>query len=129
MARMFVCPRCGAKGLKIVKSMDLPPDRRSDDVILQITECHSCSFKGLALYEESRRGAMGGESFEHTGFWPSDEALTKVEAIFSFCSYLRDKRCGCEGHKRAVLATSCGKKWRLAILDEYGCEKVFVMTC
>jgi hypothetical protein len=127
MGPLFLCPQCGAFGLKVVKAMDLPPDSRSDDVMLQIIECNSCSFKGLALYEESRRGGMDDESFDHTGFWVSDEAVSEVEDIFSLCSSLGDKRCNCIGHKRAVAATSTGKKWRLALLDQYGCEQTFVM--
>lgn len=129
MERKFLCPQCGAYGLKILQAMDLPPDNRSDDVILQIVECNSCSFKGLSLYEESRRGGMDSESWEHTGFWTTDAAVTEVETFFSQCSTLRDKRCGCDAHKKAVTATCRGKKWRLALLDQFGCEQTFIMKC
>lgn len=127
MVSMFVCPQCGAPSLKVVKSMDLPSDGRSDDVILQVTQCSSCSFRGLALYEESRRGGMGDETWEHSGFWASDEAVSEVEDLFSQCSSPRDKRCSCDSHKKIVAATSRGQKWRLALLDEYGCELTFIM--
>jgi len=129
MDRRFLCPQCGAYGLEIVKAMDLLPDNRSDDVILQIVECNSCSFKGLSLYEESRRGGMDSESWDHTGFCTTDTAVAEVAIFFSQCSALRDKRCGCEAHKKVVAATSRGKKWRLALLDQYGCEQTFIMTC
>ena len=127
MVKGFVCPQCGANGVKVVRSMNLPASERSDDIILQITQCNSCSFQGLALYEESRRGAMGSESWEHTGFWVLEPVIEKVEEIFSRCPDVQDKRCPCAAHKEAVEAVVRGKKWPLAILDLMGCEQTFNM--
>ena len=55
----FVCPECHMPGaLRITVSLQLPADSRSDDIALQIVECAHCQFKGIAIYEESRRGPL-----------------------------------------------------------------------
>lgn len=59
----FICPQCFGKGtLEIKVSMQLPSDSRSDEIALQTVGCSQCGFQGLAVYEESRRGTLGGIS-------------------------------------------------------------------
>ncbi len=64
----FQCPECSTKTLKITHKLELPPDSRSDEITLQIIECSGCGFGGIAVYEESRRGALDDDSFDHTGY-------------------------------------------------------------
>ena len=65
----FLCPACDAAGgLKITRRLELPPDSRSDEITLQIVRCRRCNFEGLAIYEESRRGALGDEAVDHRGY-------------------------------------------------------------
>ena len=65
----FTCPECGfPKALKIVLSITLPPDSRSDDIIVQTVQCDLCQFRAAAVYEESRRGGFDSESWEHRGY-------------------------------------------------------------
>lgn len=66
MKAKFICPACKEKSLAIIKSLDLGPDKRSDEVAIQCVECQNCEFKGIAIYEESRRGAS--ESINHYGY-------------------------------------------------------------
>ena len=59
----FVCPECHtSESLRITRSLELPPDSRSDEITLQIIRCSSCRFAGVAVYEESRRGRLDDET-------------------------------------------------------------------
>ncbi len=64
MAR-FRCPAGDTLGLDLGPSLELPPDGRSDEITVQGLRCVHCDFLGVALYEESRRGAS--ESWHHDG--------------------------------------------------------------
>ena len=55
----FACPECLTKSLKITAKLELPPDSRSDEITVQVVACSRCGFAGVAVYEESRRGAHG----------------------------------------------------------------------
>lgn len=74
----FLCPECNEKFLKITHSLSLGPDYRSDERLLQIIKCTECNFEGIAIFEESRRGSLDGESWSHTGYKSSDGILQKV---------------------------------------------------
>jgi len=73
------CPKCLAGALKIVKKLELPPDTRSDEITLQIIKCKNCSFEGIAVYEESRRGNLDAFTFNHTGYILSRKALNQAK--------------------------------------------------
>lgn len=80
MAAKFICDDCKSKALVIKKSMELGPDDQSDERSLQAIVCLTCGFKGVALYEESRRGR--GESWRHYGFKVTSSVYESVlEAI------------------------------------------------
>jgi hypothetical protein len=94
----FVCPRCLVSGsLEINLAMQLPADSRSDDITVQIVECNQCKFYGLAVYEESRRGALELEAWEHTGYWleaDSDGIITEIKS----CPEPMNANCRCPSH-------------------------------
>lgn len=70
MSDGFFCPACkSANGINIIKSADIGADKDFDEVALQLIECKECGRKGLALYQESRRGRLDDESVTHTGYW------------------------------------------------------------
>ena len=54
----FLCPDCSAKSLIIAMRLELAPDSRWDEITLQTIACASCGFRGVAVYRESRRGAL-----------------------------------------------------------------------
>jgi len=97
----FQCPDCSAsKSLRIGARIELPPDSRSDEIALQIITCSHCGFAGIAVYEESRRGAMGDESFDHAGFRVSAADVKALRKLIRQCPDPRSKRCRCAAHRR-----------------------------
>lgn len=95
----FVCPQCLTSGsLNIALSLHMPPDARSDDIVLQVVECPRCEFCGLAVYEESRRGALDAESWDHTGYWVGEHDLNSVRTAIENCPEPRNTKCQCQSH-------------------------------
>ena len=95
--REFKCPACQGYSLKIERSMELPPSD-VDETSVQTVKCETCGFRGIAVYEESRRGSMSSDSFRHLGYEVSDEDLQFVENGFRLCPYPQNKDCRCETH-------------------------------
>jgi len=107
----FQCPSCEQRGgLRIAQAIELPPDSRSDEIALQIVCCDRCDFAGIAVYQESRRGTLDSESFDHTGYRVSVAALKQVRATISRCSKPRDPRCTCAAH-RALGSRDRSGRW------------------
>lgn len=81
--RKFICGKCNSKSLTITNSFDLGPDNRSDDRFLQTIKCTRCGFKGIAVYEESRRGSFDSESWSHTGYVVPSEVLNETISVIN----------------------------------------------
>lgn len=95
----FACPQCRTyNGLKIIASIELPPDRDSEEITLQVVSCKVCGFKGLALYEESRRSFYEGEDWKHIGYWVSPDAVESVMAAIHSCPDPFNDQCDCPAH-------------------------------
>jgi hypothetical protein len=95
----FRCPEChDPSSLEIITSIDLPADSRSDEIILQVLACSSCGFKGLGVYEESRRGALDSEAWEHTGFRVPAGVLDDLLKAIASCPGPSNAGCGCAAH-------------------------------
>jgi len=105
----FVCPECSEKSLKITSRIELPPDSRSDKIALQIVRCARCGFAGIAVYEESRRGALGSESFDHTGYRVSADDLKRVKRAIDRCPKPRNRRCKCSAHRKLGSKDTSGR--------------------
>lgn len=95
------CPKCKRPRLQVQKSMELGSDERSDEVALQIVHCPACGFKAVAIYEESRRGALDDEAIHHTAYPTDKEALKELRDIFASCGDPNDAKCTCGGYQRA----------------------------
>ena len=93
----FKCPACEGGSLKIELSMELPPGD-VDETSVQMVKCENCGFRGIAVYEESRRGSMSSDSFWHMGFEVSDEDLQFVQNGFRLCPARSNQNCQCETH-------------------------------
>lgn len=111
----FRCPDCGFRGtLRIVQAIVLPPDSRSDDIILQIVRCDRCHFRGAAIYEESRRGSLDSESWEHRGYRLNEQDLAHLEAMIARCQANNDKHCRCPAHQ-ILRQTDAYGRWQLPV--------------
>jgi hypothetical protein len=100
MSMPFRCPHCAASsGLEITDTIELPPDPQRDEMTFQVVACKACDFSGLAMYTESRRGALDAEAWEHTGYLASQEEVRQVRQAIRTCPRPMDSDCTCEAHK------------------------------
>ena len=96
---LYVCPECDLGAMEVVGSLELPPDNWWDEIALQALACQRCGFRGLAVYEESRRGALGSEAVNHRGHRVAAETVTAfVEGVVQ-CPAPRDRACACVTHE------------------------------
>lgn len=97
----FRCPDCSTPGwMRIADKIELPPDSRSDEIMLQVVKCGRCRFEAIAVYEESRRGSFGDESVDHRGYYVSEADLKIVKDKISKCPNPRNGKCRCRVHKQ-----------------------------
>jgi hypothetical protein len=97
----FECPNCGGRDtLIITASLELPPDNRSDEISLQTAACKQCEFWALAVYEESRRGVLDCEAFDHTGYPVNEAVYSEVAAALAVCASPHNAACACPVHSR-----------------------------
>ncbi|MBN1873039.1 MAG: hypothetical protein JXA33_02340 [Anaerolineae bacterium] len=118
----FICPQCKVGALRITASIELPPDSRSDEITLQIVNCACCKFNGIAVYEESRRGAS--DTFHHTGYGLSAQEIKSLHATIKQCPQPKNPDCTCTAHQKLGHKNSYGQ-WDL--LDDMACQTTFVM--
>jgi hypothetical protein len=101
----FRCPQCKTRDtLQIALSMELPPDRVSEELSLQVVVCRDCGFRGLAVYEVARGDCPESESWKHIGYWVSPDAVESTSAAIRSCPQPRNPYCTCAAH------ASLGKK-------------------
>jgi len=97
----YLCPQCtNPKSLRIISRLELPPDSRSDEITLQVVECSRCNFAGIAVYEESRRGALGDDHFDHYGYFVDKSDLMTLKNAINKCPKPGNWRCKCAAHRR-----------------------------
>ena len=95
----FRCPQCKTPNtLEITISIELPPDRESGEIVLQVVCCSACRFQGLAVYEEGRGGSFEVENWSHIGYWVSPDAVESVVQAIRQCPDPRDPHCQCASH-------------------------------
>ena len=94
----FQCPECRGT-LRITDRIELPPDSRSDEITLQIVGCRDCRFAAIAVYEESRGGALDSESIDHRGFRLAAADLKALRKQMRSCPQRGNPRCECATHR------------------------------
>ena len=105
------CGECNKLNvLQITQSLVLPPDSRSDDILLQVVSCSNCGFRGLAVYEESRRGSWDSESWSHTAYRVSNRDLKTISAAIRTCPSPKNQKCSCQTHQR-LGKRDAGGRW------------------
>ena len=116
----FRCPQCKTcDTLDICTSIDLPPDRLSTDISLQVVECKACNFSGLAVYEECRSGGPVGEEGQHIGYWVSSDAVDLVKQAIAGCPNPHNDHCTCQVHSE-LGNRDLSKIWRGLLEIERG---------
>ncbi len=105
----FQCPECSTRTLKITHKLELPPDSRSDEITLQIVECSRCNFGAIAIYEESRRGALNDDSFDHTGYRIGADDLAALRKAIRACPRPTNHRCTCATHRKLGARSESGR--------------------
>jgi len=107
----FLCPDCSSStgSLNIKEKIELSADSRSDEIALQIVVCSRCSFSGIAVYEESRRGALDDDSFSHIGYRVSVEDQMQLRKMIQKCPLPKDRRCSCQVHHELGKKDSSGR--------------------
>jgi hypothetical protein len=95
----FRCPQCFSPGsLEIDCSIELPPDRQSDEISVQVIACSACVFQGLAVYSEGRGSVPESERWQHIGYWVSADAIASVRAVIQSCPDPQNRTCTCPAH-------------------------------
>jgi len=64
----LLCPSCKQPYLRVTASRDIDPGQNYDERAIQVLICSSCGYTGIGIYEESRRGALDSESFNHISY-------------------------------------------------------------
>lgn len=96
----FICPDCSGRCLRIASSLEMPPDRWWDEITLQVIECPECGFRGAAVYEESRRGALDSEAWNHRGHRLAAAPLQALIDDVAACPEPGNSDCRCAGHQK-----------------------------
>lgn len=96
----FYCPQCRTGGtLNIERVLELPADSRSDEIAVQLVACVVCGFRGAAVYEESRRGRLDSDCYEHSGLELPREEYEALRGLILACPEPRNTNCMCEAHR------------------------------
>ncbi|GEM_PF-976297 len=96
----FECPQCQVKNsLQILTTLELGPAAGADETMIQLTECSHCEFQALAIYQESRGGALEGEAFSHQGYPLAKEQFQLLTDLFRVCPDGFKRMCGCQAHQ------------------------------
>ncbi|PIT86390.1 MAG: hypothetical protein COU33_03445 [Candidatus Magasanikbacteria bacterium CG10_big_fil_rev_8_21_14_0_10_43_6] len=98
MTMSLICPECSGT-LTIPSSIELGSTDQFDETTLQIARCTSCSFVGVATYEESRRGALDNDSVTHRVYAMPASAIESVENRIGYCKTPKDGHCSCQSHQ------------------------------
>lgn len=119
---MFACPECERpSGLRIVEVIDIESDSHSDEIALQLVECAVCGFRGIAVYEESRRGSLDSECVDHYGYRMDEADIDSLTALISRCPRPRDASCECQTHIRLNRRNQYGRWNALDDFKTTGC--------
>lgn len=125
----LICPDCNSNALNISQSFELPPDSYNDEITLQVIECGQCGFHALAVYEESRHGALESESWRHEGYRVSEEDFQSVVNAIRQCPYPGDSDCECSTHQALGQTNTFGwdglRKSGIKIQDVFNIQAIF----
>lgn len=96
----MICPECQADALRVERAIELPSDAANDEITLQTVVCRQCGLQALAVYRESRRGALDSESWQHEGYRVRAADFKRVRQLIRRCPSPSNPRCGCAVHQQ-----------------------------
>lgn len=96
----FFCPDCKQDALQIEESLALAPDDGNDELALQAVVCSHCGLRALAVYRESRRGALDSEAWRHEGYRVRAVDYWAVREAMGACPARADTSCDCVAHRK-----------------------------
>jgi hypothetical protein len=102
--------------------MELMPGGDDDEVTLQTIACDACGFKGIAVYRESRHGALGQKLWHHHGHAISEKFLEAIQLALLKCPDPGNRCCRCETH-----AAFGGRNWTDLAQNGIDAHKKFPM--
>jgi hypothetical protein len=109
----FTCPECSRPDYLMVTAMiELPPDEWSDEIEVEIVECSGCKFRGVAVDEESRRGALDSECTRHVVYRVTEEEFESLRDAIKRCPDPANRGCKCPHHRSVAQALAWGEELR-----------------
>lgn len=106
----FKCPQCSTNNsLRIIQSIELAADARSDEISLQIVYCSSCNFEALAVYEESRRGSLSSDAVDHYCYAAARNIIQLTRTLIRQCPDRKVAGCECASHVKLNLRDISGR--------------------
>jgi hypothetical protein len=121
----MVCPDCHEIGLSVEETLCVKPSWMWDEILVQIIACARCRFRGVAVYAESRRGALDDEAVDHHGYRLPAPLLDVIERRIAACPSKRDESCTCIAHEH-LGRTNAGGHW--CGLDDAALRDRFVIA-
>ncbi|MBT9582808.1 hypothetical protein IV102_05635 [bacterium] len=103
--------------LEIIAVLALPGDSRSDDIRFQMFRCAACASQAVGAYEESRRGALDSECWDHYAYPASTQEWARLEQLLTVCPDRENSDCGCCAHRALARYDEKGR-WKGAHLND-----------
>lgn len=101
----FVCPNCTKSALEIELGIELQANDNWDENTFQLATCRHCGLRAAALYQESRRGNLEEEAWQHFGVVITPETYRLLAERLGACPAPGDYRCLCAAHRTLDLNT------------------------
>jgi hypothetical protein len=108
----IACPDCGrTEGLRLVRRLVLPGDRRSDEISLEVLAC-PCGFKALAVAEQARQTSLRNADPERVVYRLPPAAVDLIDFLMAQCPSPAEEYCTCPAHT-ALNRRDLRNQWNL----------------
>ena len=86
--------------MTLVASLSLAGDSRSDEIRFQLFRCAHCGQPAAGAYEESRRGSLDSECWDHYAFAVDESGWQRCQQLLTVCPNPDEEACGCCAHQQ-----------------------------
>jgi len=94
----WICPTCETPHLEAGEGLELPADALWDEISFRLAACSTCGFRAAAVYQESRRGSLEDDTWQHAGYSLDPSTYDLLRDMLRACPNPADKRCACPVH-------------------------------